>query len=191
MATVRLYGDLQRFGRQFQLEVTTASEALRALMVQISGLRAHMEHGQYRVRIKRRDISAESVLDETFKPIGMNDVIHVVPVVIGAEKGGIWQVVAGAVLVVAAFYTGGASLAAWGALSTGMATAGASMMLSGVATMLTDMPDTSSGSTTNNGEPNQYFASLENQVAQGGCVPILIGECMIGGKILSQGLRTE
>ncbi|MFH0259493.1 tail assembly protein [Vibrio barjaei] len=191
MAIVRFYGDLQRFGRRFKLEVSTTSEALRALLVQIPDLQGHMAKGQYRVRIKRHDVMADSMFDEVLKPIGQKDVIHVLPVVTAAQKGGVWQVVAGAVLIVAAFYTGGASLAAWGALSTGMAAAGASMVLSGVATMLTDVPDLSDRDTVNNGQTNQYFTSLQNQVAQGGCVPVLIGECMIGGKILSQGLRTE
>lgn len=82
-------------------------------------------------------------------------------------------------------------MAAWGALSTGLFTAGASMMLGGVAQMLTPQPKAPSMHNADNGKQNTYFSSLDNMVAQGNPLPVAYGEVMTGSRRISQELSTR
>ncbi|ECG8512493.1 tail assembly protein [Salmonella enterica subsp. diarizonae] len=191
MARICLYGDLQRFGKRISLSIKTAAEGVYALAMQIPGFRQRMNEGWYQIRIAGEDVSADSLTARLHEPLPAGAVIHIVPRMEGAKSGGVFQVVLGAVAVVAAFWTGGASMAAWGALSTGLFTAGASMMLGGVAQMLTPQPKAPSMHSADNGKQNTYFSSLENMVAQGNPVPVPYGEIMTGSRRISQELSTR
>ncbi|EIJ8750650.1 tail assembly protein [Salmonella enterica] len=187
MATFCLYGDLQRFGKRVNLSVKTAAEGLQALIVQIPGLRPGMAEGWYQVRISGRDVSEDDVTARLHEPLSSGAVIHIVPRAEGAKSGGVFQVVLGAVAIAAAFWTGGASMAAWGALSTGLFTAGASMVLGGVAQMLAPQPKAPQMSHADNGKQNTYFSSI----AQGNPLPVAYGEVMTGSRRISQELSTR
>ncbi|MEI38226.1 tail assembly protein [Salmonella enterica] len=191
MARICLYGDLQRFGKRISLSIKTAAEGVYALAMQIPGFRQRMNEGWYQIRIAGEDVSADSLTARLHEPLPAGAVIHIVPRMEGAKSGGVFQVVLGAVAVVAAFWTGGASMAAWGALSTGLFTAGTSMMLGGVAQMLTPQPKAPSMHSADNGKQNTYFSSLENMVAQGNPVPVPYGEIMTGSRRISQELSTR
>ncbi|EBQ7118750.1 tail assembly protein [Salmonella enterica] len=191
MARVCLYGDLQRFGKRFSLSIKTAAEGVYALAMQIPGFRQRMSEGWYQVRIAGRDVAPDDATARLHEPLPTGAVIHIVPRMAGAKSGGIFQVVLGAVAIAAAFWTGGASMAAWGALSTGLFTAGASMMLGGVAQMLTPQPKAPSMHNADNGKQNTYFSSLDNMVAQGNPLPVAYGEVMTGSRRISQELSTR
>ncbi|MGS0962147.1 tail assembly protein, partial [Salmonella enterica] len=191
MARVCLYGDLQRFGKRFSLSIKTAAEGVYALAMQIPGFREKMTEGWYQVRIAGEDVSEDTLSTRLHEPLPPGAVIHIVPRMEGAKSGGIFQVVLGAVAIAAAFWTGGASMAAWGALSTGLFTAGASMMLGGVAQMLTPQPKAPSMHSADNGKQNTYFSSLDNMVAQGNPLPVAYGEVMTGSRRISQELSTR
>ncbi|ECX7840873.1 tail assembly protein [Salmonella enterica] len=191
MARVCLYGDLQRFGRRTDLSIKTAAEGVYALAMQIPGFREKMTEGWYQVRIAGEDVSEDTLSTRLHEPLPPGAVIHIVPRMEGAKSGGIFQVVLGAVAIAAAFWTGGASMAAWGALSTGLFTAGASMMLGGVAQMLTPQPKAPSMHNADNGKQNTYFSSLDNMVAQGNPLPVAYGEVMTGSRRISQELSTR
>ncbi|EBR7997369.1 tail assembly protein, partial [Salmonella enterica] len=186
-----LYGDLQRFGKRFSLSIKTAAEGVYALAMQIPGFREKMTEGWYQVRIAGEDVSEDTLSTRLHEPLPPGAVIHIVPRMEGAKSGGIFQVVLGAVAIAAAFWTGGASMAAWGALSTGLFTAGASMMLGGVAQILTPQPKAPSMHSADNGKQNTYFSSLDNMVAQGNPLPVAYGEVMTGSRRISQELSTR
>ncbi|EDS5484455.1 tail assembly protein, partial [Salmonella enterica subsp. enterica] len=191
MATFCLYGDLQRFGKRVDLSVKTAAEGLQAMIVQIPGFRPGIAEGWYQVRISGRDVSEDDVTARLHEPLSPGAVIHIVPRAEGAKSGGVFQVVLGAVAIAAAFWTGGASMAAWGALSTGLFTAGASMVLGGVAQMLAPQPKAPQMSHADNGKQNTYFSSLDNMIAQGNPLPVAYGEVMTGSRRISQELSTR
>lgn len=156
---------------------------------QIKNFRQSIENGHFRVRLRKSDLSTDDV-DKVFHgAIGERDVIHIVPVIAGAKDLNIFNVIVGATMIAAAFFTGGASIAAWGAMSTSLAVAGGAMILSGVAGMLSPQPSTAE-STGSSGAGNQYFTSLDNRVAQGACVPLLYGEIKTGSIVLSQETET-
>lgn len=150
-----------------------------------------MSEGWYQVRIAGEDVSADNLTARLHEPLPTGAVIHIVPRMGGAKSGGVFQVVLGAVAIGAAFFTGGVSMAAWGALSTGLFTAGASMMLGGVAQLLAPQPKAPSMHSADNGKQNTYFSSLENMVAQGNPVPVPYGEIMTGSRRISQELSTR
>jgi predicted phage tail protein len=190
MATVCFYGDLQRYGRRFNLEVHTAGEALRALIAQIPGLRQHLQPGYYRVRIAKNDLNDQTLNKGMSSLLPQQAVIHIVPQVAGAKSGGLFSVVIGAAMIGAAFATGGLSLTAWGASSWGLALSGLGSLATGVAAMLTKMPSTPTAGSSNN-ITNTAFSNLDNGIAQGAAIPLCYGEVRIGSKVLSQGLATE
>lgn len=190
MATVRFYGDLQRYGRKFKLDVLTAGEAIKALIVQMPQLRQEIQQGHYRVRIAGKDIDQEELTPGMQNLLPKNSVIHIIPQIAGAKNGGIMSVVVGAAMIVAAFWSCGWSMAAWGMTQTAIAASGAAMLLSGTMMMLTKMPKTElSGG--NESSQNTAFSNLDNTLSQGQPIALCYGEMMIGSQVLSQGISTS
>ncbi|HBV1583491.1 TPA: tail assembly protein, partial [Escherichia coli] len=99
---MRLYGDLQRFGRRLSLYVNTAAEAIRALSMQMPGFRRQMNEGWYQIRIAGDDTAPEAVYARLHEQLGEGTVIHIVPRLAGAGKGGL-QIVLGAAAIVGSF----------------------------------------------------------------------------------------
>lgn len=158
-----------------------------------------MSEGWYQIRIAGEDVSEETLSARLHEPLPPGAVIHIVPRMEGAKNGGTFQIVLGAVAIAASFFTAGASLAAWGAaLSAGAISAssvlfsvGLSMMIGGVAQMLTPKPQSPSAHHADNGKQNVYFSSLDNMIAQGNPLPILYGEMLVGSRRISQSLSTR
>ena len=190
MVRVKFYGDLKRFGGEFRLEVKDAAEAIRALCIQIQGLRQTLRNGMYKVRIGREYLDPEALERGLFYCLKSGQTIHFTPVIKGAKSVGVFQAVLGVALIAAAFYTGGASLAAWGTGSSMLGAMGASMLLGGVAQMLTKIPKTSTTSEKEK-ENSTAFSNLNNLVAQGKPVPLAYGLIRTGSLVISQGVETK
>ncbi|RDC66587.1 tail assembly protein, partial [Morganella morganii] len=129
-------------------------------------------------------------VDDLVFPV-TDDVIRIVPVVIGSKRGGLLQVIFGAVMVAAAFWTGGASVAAWGAMHTGLAMTGVSMMLGGIIQMLSPQPGGLAMKDQGENKPSYAFGAPVNTVSQGYPVPIGYGKRRIGGAVISAGIYVE
>ncbi|EGJ5260338.1 tail assembly protein [Salmonella enterica subsp. enterica serovar Typhimurium] len=199
VAKIRLHGDLERFGRRFDLCIKTGAEGVYALAMQIPGFREKMSEGWYQIRIAGEDVSEDTLSARLHEPLPPGAVIHIVPRMEGAKSGGAFQIVLGVVAIAASFVTAGGSLALWGAaLSAGAISAssvlfsvGLSMMIGGVAQMLAPKPKSPSMHHADNGKQNVYFSSLDNMIAQGNPLPILYGEMMVGSRRISQSLSTR
>ncbi|GEE11786.1 phage tail assembly protein [Escherichia coli O145:H28] len=99
--------------------MNTAAEAIRALSLQVPGFRRQMNEGWYQIRIAGYDTAPEAVYARLHEQLGEGTVIHIVPRLAGAGKGGL-QIVLGAAAIVGSFFTAGASMALWGsALAAG------------------------------------------------------------------------
>ncbi|HCL0948642.1 TPA: tail assembly protein [Salmonella enterica subsp. enterica serovar Muenchen] len=198
VAKICLHGDLERFGRRFSLSIKTGAEGVYALAMQIPGFREKMTEGWYQVRIAGEDITEETLSARLHEPLPPGAVIHIVPRMEGAKSGGLFQVIAGAALIVASFipalnvavWAGMAALqgVTWASLAFSI---GASLMLGGVAQMLAPKPQSPSLHSADNGKQNTYFSSLENMIAQGNPLPVLYGEMMTGSRRISQSLSTR
>ncbi|EPT6180274.1 tail assembly protein, partial [Escherichia coli] len=99
--------------------MNTAAEAIRALSLQVPGFRRQMNEGWYQIRIAGYDTAPEAVYARLHEQLGEGTVIHIVPRLAGAGKGGL-QIVLGAAAIVGSFFTAGASMALLGsALAAG------------------------------------------------------------------------
>ncbi|BCS59989.1 tail assembly protein [Escherichia coli] len=178
--------------------MNTAAEAIRALSMQMPGFRRQMNEGWYQIRIAGDDTAPEAVYARLHEQLGEGTVIHIVPRLAGAGKGGL-QIVLGAAAIVGSFFTAGASMALWGsALAAGGFSAttmlfslGASMILGGVAQMLAPKAKVPEYKSTDNGRQNTYFSSLDNMIAQGNPMPVPYGEMLVGSRRISQDISTR
>ncbi len=190
LKTIKLYGILaKKFGKEFHLAVDNTREAMRALSVQVPGfeyfmLHAHEQGLEFAVFQDKQNIS-ETELDMSTSA----KVIKIVPRVMGA--GGAVQAILGAVMIAAAFVTGGTSLAAWGALQGALFGAGVGMMVGGVAQMLMPKVDTTQDQNEDGNKANKGFGGAVTTVAQGNPVPVLYGQREVGGFIASAGQHPE
>lgn len=213
MVTIRLVGEAgRRFGRKFQLAIKTPAEGLRALMLQIPGLREYLlQSGDKGVVWKVITDYAQDGIDEEqlLWPISQRLVLAPVPV----GRGGVGKIIAGVALVAAAIVLGPVAggflgLGVTGFLGGGAATAigaiGASMIFGGVAELLTPTPKMPtvkggmgrSSATGGRNEVEQLnsftFDKSNANTVQGDVVPVLYGERIIGAlPVLSFGLELQ
>ncbi|UYF78231.1 tail assembly protein [Acinetobacter ursingii] len=213
LKTIKLYGVLaEKFGHQFKLDVSSTREAVRALSVLLPGFEKFMLHAHerglgfaifldeikgHRSRGKKqpycydsatnRRITGRNVAACELDMLTESSVIKIVPRVMGAGgNNGILQVVLGVVLIVAGFWTGGAT----SNLGVALIGAGAGMLVGGIAQMLMPSAETQDQNQDGN-RANKGFGSAVTTIAQGNPVPILRGEREIGGFIASAGQFTE
>ncbi|WP_195848975.1 MULTISPECIES: tail assembly protein [Providencia] len=184
MVTIRFYGDLQRFGRRFDLNIHTAVQGLHALFLQIPNLKKHFSEGWYHIRISGSDVSPDELHQRIHEPLMPNAVIHIVPRIEGAKDGGVFQFIAGAAVLAVGWW----NPAGW-SFGASMMLAGAAMMIGGVAQMLTPIPKSPNLSRSEEEKGNTYFSNLENSVAQGMPVPVAYGEIMCGSRVISQAVE--
>lgn len=107
LATFRLYGDLQRFGRRFDLSVRTAAEGIHGLLLQLPQLRQRIRDGWYQIRIAGSDVSLDEIHRRFNEPLPWNAVVHIVPRIEGAKNGGVFQFIAGAAVLAIGWWNPG------------------------------------------------------------------------------------
>lgn len=206
MVTVRLVGEAgRRFGRKFRLAIKTPAEAVRALCLQIPGLRQYLlESGDRGVNWKVIvDHSLDGIDEEQLLwPVSQRLVLAPAPV----GRGGVGKIIAGVALVAFAIATVGFGLFSAIPLVVGQAAGaiGASLIFSGVSDLLTPTPKLpsvkggigSSSSTAGRDRDEQLnsfaFDKSNANTVQGDVVPVLYGERIIGAlPVLSFGLELQ
>ena len=204
MKVVKVYGALrERLGGQgtFELDVKTPAEAIRALCANFEGLAAWFVNSgdegiAYKVFVGKDPVYEDS-LERLNYPWSDKEVFKISPVMVGAGGNrGVIGIIIGAALITLAFTTGGASLAgltagtafageAVAAWAFSAATIGASLVLGGVADLLSPAPTQSE---TPDPVTNGSFSGIDNVSFQGAPVPICYGKCFVGSAIMSAGL---
>ena len=183
MATVRLYGNLAReFGRQFELDVRSPAEAIRALIANFPSFKKHFEPGHYHILVDDCSLA----IDQVKHPTSKKKHIRIVPAIAGA-KSGLLQAIAGVALIAAAVFVPGLSTIAAYAIG-GL---GGALAMSGLASVLSPVPVVTDASTASNRIENKYFSSAVNTEAQGRPVPIVIGEFLVGSLVVSSSTVVE
>jgi predicted phage tail protein len=171
---IKLYGALAKFvgHRVLEADVATAAEAVRFLVTNWPELEGHMAKQYYRVHTAGEDLT----LDDVHNPMGRE--IQIVPVMAGA--GAIGRILLGIALIAASFIPG------VGALGVSLLfSVGASLVLGGVAQLLTPTPKTSE----DEGDPRKSFSfsGIQNTTRAGVPVPVVFGEMLVGGIVVSAG----
>lgn len=189
MVNVRFYGSLKQFGSEFRLDCQTTAEIVQALTSQIPKLRQFIQQGLFTVRVGR-DYFDNRYLEQGLSHKLKDDAtVHFTPVLKGSKRGGLFGVIAGVAIIASAIVLGPLT----GIISTNAAwivgSVGASLLLGGVAQMLTKMPEMKMG-TEKEKKQSTAFSNLSNMTAQGRPMPLAYGRMRVGSLIISQGVET-
>lgn len=189
MVNVRFYGSLKQFGSDFRLDCQTTAEIVQALTSQIPKLRQFIQQGLFTVRVGR-DYFDNRYLEQGLSHKLKDDAtVHFTPVLKGSKHGGLFGVIAGVAIIAGAIALGPLA----GIISTNAAwivgSVGASLLLGGVAQMLTKMPEMKQGTEKEN-KQSTAFSNLSNMTAQGKPMPLAYGRIRVGSLIISQGVET-
>ncbi|VVE15103.1 phage tail protein [Pandoraea iniqua] len=187
--TIRLYGGLgAKFGRVHRLAVNSAAEAIHALGIVLPGFKMELicskQRGvAYATFVGKRNISKA----EDFQLPPGNDDIRIAPIVQGAKRAGLFQLVAGMALVAAGYFTFGAT----SQIGVSMMMGGASMALSGVFNLLSPQQvGLSTKDSPDNGASYNFNGPVNTQ-AQGNPVGVLYGEMIVGSAVISAGIYAD
>jgi len=217
MKVVKVYGQLREFLGQgrFEFVADTPQQALKALFANFPGLQKWMLDQEkdgmaYRVTVGQDVIHNDDVTG-LFLPWSEREVFRIAPVLTGAGRG-TGQILAGVGLVAAAIVLGplgggflglgagvhGGALTMGvgfltGAASTAIGAIGASLILGGVAQMISPAPAISSLSRGKEAAELESFSfsGVVNTTKQGLPVPIAYGRLFVGSAVLSSGLDTD
>jgi predicted phage tail protein len=193
MKTIILYGELaKRFGKVHCLAVKNVAEAIRALKANYRGFEtymcgAHLEGTGFRVFVGGHGMADPK---EMHSPSGENEVIRIVPVLLGAGSGA-FKVILGVVLVAAAVAIGVLSGGSLSWLSQPLGTFGVAMIIGGVAQMLTKPPKTPGISVDPDQKSSYIFNGPVNTAVQGKAVPLGYGRMIVGSAVISAGIDTH
>lgn len=148
----------------------------------------------YRVTVGSLGLTMEQLHD----PCGQQE-IRIIPV-IGGAGGDVGQILIGVALVIGSFFFPAAAGAA-AALTIGASTftafgaslffLGTTMVLTGVAGLLSPTPQLSLGGDGANDPRKSYsFSGIQNTSRQGVPVPVVYGETLVGSVVISAGIDT-
>ena len=204
LKTVKLLGAAGRkFGREFRLAVKSPGEAVRALIVLFPQFKAWiLEQHERGVAWRVVTDNAEGIDVEEIDMGTSSEVLVLAPVLQGAG-GGVGRIILGVVLIAVAFAIIPLGIAAAGSgIATGVGLVGASLVLGGVASLLTPTPTlsgpNSSGVSSVSGTEASRSADLESNLfsrnqgtaGQGECVPLVYGQRRISSpRLVSFDLR--
>lgn len=188
LSTIRLYGEMgARFGRVHHLAVDSCAEAISALSAILPGFDQYMRDSQSRGLTFAPFIGKRNIgFNEMSQPIPDGEEFRIAPIIIGNKKGGLFQTILGAAMivagVVASFIPGGQ------AVSPYLVAAGISTAAGGVMQMLSPQSTGMNIREDDANAPSYAFGQPVNTTAQGNIVGVLYGEREIGGAIISAGI---
>ena len=197
MREIKLYGALAKFvgQRRFVAEISSAGEAIRMLLANFPGLERHMAEQHYKVIVD----NSERDVDEIEYPA--SECIQIVPVIGGA--GNVVKIVVGAVLIAAAVFIPAAAFGLSSMFTVGAI--GATLVLGGVAQLLSPTPQIGSYGPASSGRFRQEtteaseldpqesysFSGIQNTSRQGTPVPVVYGETIVGSVVISAGIDVD
>lgn len=189
---ILLSGSLaKRFGRKHirYLDTGSTHEAFTALKQTLKGFQDFISQQakkglQYAVWRNRENTNKQ----DDFTLSGTRE-LRIVPLIGGSKRGGVLQVIVGAVLIVAGiainYVTGGTA-------GTPFIQAGIAFIAGGVVQMLSPQMKGLSGREASENTPSYAFGGPVNTTAAGNIVPIFYGKKRrIGGAIISAGIYAE
>lgn len=194
LRTIRFHGPMiSVFGREFKYRAPTVPKAIDAMKNLLPGferymLEAHKRGLTFSIFVGKRNVGQ----DELEFTKGSEE-IHLVPVVIGSKRAGLFQTILGVALIGAAIAFSPAGLGVFSATGgwTTMAYTGAAMALGGVVQMLSPQMGGLRMRQGPENKPSYAFGGPVNTTAQGNPVGVLYGTREIGGAIISAGIYTE
>ena len=190
---IHLHGFLgKKYGKEFNFAVSTAGEAVRALIANFPSIAEDFKIGEWRV-VRGKDTKKGLHLeleDINAFNLGMGE-LHFIPHAAGSKRRGLVKTVIGVALVGAAVIASGGTLAGMAApLLGGMFTAGnlgmmgLALTVSGVASLLSPKQHPANSQNL----PADVMIGPVNTYEQGNPVPLVYGEVTCGSVVVSSGL---
>lgn len=177
MLTIRLYGDLKKFGREFTLQARSPLAAVHALCTMIPELKRRLSQPAkygYHVRVGREFRGTEDVGD----PCSSREIVRLIPATAGSSAT--VRIVVGVVLMAVGAY-----------LKMPQVTAmGMSLVMGGIAELLAPSPKKSEASDRNVAQ-SYTFSGPINTVGQGVPVAVGFGTLLVGSHVASVQVYTE
>jgi len=189
LRTVRLYGVLgSKFGREWKLDCKSPADAVQALCHMVPGFEKFMREAEQRglvfsVFSGKRNLSEEELIFRGTE----HEAIRIAPIIKGSKQGGLFQTILGVALVGIGFFAFGTT----SALGLGLIAAGAGIGLGGIVQMLSPMPESAGVGEQDGNNPSTGFGGPVTTTSMGHPVPLLYGEFMVGGAVLSGGIYIE
>lgn len=215
MKVVKVYGPLRKYLGQcrFEFVADTPAQAMKALCVNFPGLVQWLldreaEGMAFRVTRGRDKITNEAP-EGLVLPWSEREVFSIAPVIVGAG-GPLGRILAGVALIAVSFVTFGAgafagvgsaggifgSAAAAGAAlpfaSNALFAIGASLVIGGVAQLISPMPSLGFNSGKEAARLESFsFSGIVNTSKQGMAVPVCYGRAFVGSAVISSGLDVD
>lgn len=190
---IKLSGSLgRRFGVFHELAVDSYPEAIRALSACVEGFKDYMQSEVGSRMHYAIFVDGVNVGQHDEKAWQCAKEVRIIPIPTGSKSGGLFQAVLGAAVMATAFFTGGASLAAMGALASSAFMMGGAMVLGGVMQMISPQrggAQLEAQSAEN--KPSYAFGGAVNTTAAGYPIPLPYGYRTVGGAIWSAGSYAE
>jgi predicted phage tail protein len=186
MKTIYLHGSAGQFGEKFELDVKTPREFLHALSFQIAGFAQMVRAGEWHVLRGPIDEGQDDDEQSLDLALGSVEEVHLMPAIRGAGggNGGMFSIILGIAAIIAAPFTGGATVA--------MYFAGAGLIVGGLIQMTMKVPGVSSSSGESiDSKASFLFNGPRNQSTQGVAIPRGYGRCRSGSIVVSAGLFAE
>ena len=164
MLIFRFAGNLRRHFRQIALNVSTPSQGLRLLLAQCPAFKRDFYKTRIRMRVDGSDVANDSLEFHMNRHLKEGATVLFVPVIEGAIS---------------------AVAAAWIMVAVTVASVAYSLY------MTSTMKTKSSADQDTNSITNNSFTNAENRIGQGRPVPLLLGEMVVGSKVISLGIDTS
>lgn len=195
MAKVFLEGSLgRRFGREWELDVKSPTEALRAINANTKGAVREYLSGEgakkfYKVAIdKKKNFLTK---DEVGAKTGSRD-IYIIPTINGSgDNSGVIMAIVGIALIWLTWGTGSSIVAGWGASPnavTAIQMVGFSMLLGGAMQLLTPTPKI--GENSSDQQTSDLFQGNATAISQGNPVPLVYGRALVAPMPISFNITT-
>lgn len=211
MKEIILHGILkEKYGETLRWQVDSPKDALRGMMTNFPDFRKELSSGSFQIILGTPESGLYLTANDLDFRMPDTYPLHIIPVPegrggMGGSKKGIATVIIGAIILVTAFFTGGATLAGLGAALPGMlgsmgmtygslALTGLALIMAGISSMLTPKIKTPKYKQRESPEERASFlfqSGTVNTSEQGGCVPLVVGRFRTGSVSVSAGIRTE
>ena len=201
MRVIKVYGKLAKHlgQRSFKAVARTPGEAIKFLLANFPDLRPVLSEGEYTVSVGKHQLPIGDHPEFIGYPVAGSEPIRIAPVISGAG-GEAGKILTGIGLIGASFLFPGAGLfgagtgiSAFAGVSTSVGTAlsavGASLVLTGVANIISPVPKTPE--MDSDPRENFNFSGVQNVARAGVVVPVIYGEAITGSITISAGLNTE
>jgi predicted phage tail protein len=182
LRTIKLYGPLRPFGKEFKLAVKSPAEAIKALCVNVPGFEQFLSTAKSKGLEFAVFLGKENIGEDKLNMAGTRE-IRIAPIIVGSKSGGLFQTILGAVLIAAAIFLPFTSPLL---LNVGIA-----MVAGGIMQMLSPQPSGLNQREPTENKPSYTISGAVNTTAYGNPVAIGAGLLVVGGAIISAGIYSE